>query len=286
MDIELARTFLEIAAAGTLVKAAERLHVTQATVSARLQNLETELDARLFVRNKAGTRLTAAGEAFVPFATQLVQVWSQATRAVATPLTEPATLSVGGEFSLWSAVLLNWLVALRKDRHDVVLRAHVDGPTGLLDCVQQGRLDIALLYSPLRRPGVVNALVLEEELVAVSTEPEQQTLRADNYVYVDWGPDFAAQHNRVHPELASTRTQIGLGPLALRFLLKAGGAGYFRTRAIDRHCVEGHLHRIPGVPTFSYSLYAAYSERADPTLIDWARERLVAAASEPIDGWA
>ncbi|MFS8609846.1 MAG: LysR family transcriptional regulator, partial [Gammaproteobacteria bacterium] len=40
MDTELARTFLSVVAAGNFVKAAEKLCVTQSTVSARIQSLE------------------------------------------------------------------------------------------------------------------------------------------------------------------------------------------------------------------------------------------------------
>jgi DNA-binding transcriptional LysR family regulator len=54
MDIEQARTFLEIIHAGTFARAAERLHVTQTTVTARVQALESALNCRLFVRNRAG----------------------------------------------------------------------------------------------------------------------------------------------------------------------------------------------------------------------------------------
>ena len=61
MDIDQARTFLAIVAHGTFLEAARRLHVTQSTVSARVQNLESELGAQLFVRNRAGATLTAAG---------------------------------------------------------------------------------------------------------------------------------------------------------------------------------------------------------------------------------
>lgn len=39
MDIELARTFLEIVRSGSFMAAAERLHVTQTTVTARVHNL-------------------------------------------------------------------------------------------------------------------------------------------------------------------------------------------------------------------------------------------------------
>lgn len=286
MDIDLARTFLEIVSAGTLNKAAERLHLTQATVSARLQKLESELGAQLFIRNKAGTRLTAAGHALIPYARELTETWTRAKRALAAPPSAYGTLSLGGEFSLWSAVLLNWLVTLRKSRPSMILRSFVDSATGLVESVQHGRLDIAVLYSPLRRPGVVTSLVFEEELVAVSTDPHCSELRAEDYVYVDWGPDFVAEHDRVSPELRYAHTYVGLGPLALRYLLKAGGSGYFRTRAIAAHCASGRLHRVPGTQTFSYSLYAIYSERADPEVVAWANAELRHAAAQEVEAWA
>ena len=53
MDIELARTFLAIVAAGSFVRAAERLHVAQTTVSARVRLLEEQLRRPLFVRKWA-----------------------------------------------------------------------------------------------------------------------------------------------------------------------------------------------------------------------------------------
>ena len=58
MDIELARTFLEIVSTGSFIKAADRLHVAQTTVSARVRLLEQQLGRPLFVRNKAGASLT------------------------------------------------------------------------------------------------------------------------------------------------------------------------------------------------------------------------------------
>ena len=64
MDTELARTFLAVVATGSFVGAAQRLHVTQSTVSVRIQRLEQSLGAELFVRNKGGAVLTPAGRQF------------------------------------------------------------------------------------------------------------------------------------------------------------------------------------------------------------------------------
>lgn len=285
MDIDLAKTFLEIASAGTLGRAAERLHITQATVSTRLQTLETIFDRKLFVRNKAGARLTPAGHDFLPYATQLVQTWQRATQEIGMRHGMQGVLTLGGEHSLWSALLLNWLVTLRTERKNVMLRTHVDSPTRLLDNVQNGSLDIAVLYSPHRRPGISTEPVLEEELVAVSTRPCSR-LSLKDYVYVDWGPDFEAQHNAQLPELHGASTNIGLGPLALHYLLKVGGSGYFRTRAVEPYLKTHRLHLVPKAPPFSYSLYAAYSENAELELLDWAKSCLNRATQIPAGVWA
>ena len=54
MDVAAAKTFLAIVEAGNFVAAAQRLHVTQSTVSARIKTLESALGRELFIRNKAG----------------------------------------------------------------------------------------------------------------------------------------------------------------------------------------------------------------------------------------
>ena len=86
MDIDLARTFLEIIRGGSFIAAAERMHLTQTAVTARIQNLESQLGCRLFVRNRAGARLTDDGERFVAYANQLVQTWEAARRDLPLPL--------------------------------------------------------------------------------------------------------------------------------------------------------------------------------------------------------
>lgn len=278
MHLELAQTFLAVASAGSFVRAAERMHVTQAAVGARVHALEEELGRRLFVRNKAGARLTTAGQEFMPFATQLVQVWERARHQVALRPGRDAVLSVGGEYSLWSALLLNWLITMRRSRPAVALRTDVNMPDRLLDRVQNGSLDIAILYSPQTRPGVQVAPVLEEDLIAVTSSPKTKSLNEEDYVFVDWGPDFTAQHDAVFPGLRDAGLSVGLGPLALRYILTAGGSGYFRRRAVRRYLKSGRLYRVKGTPVFSYSAYAAFSDRTETELIDWARNALVEAA--------
>src|SRR6185312_2356117 len=99
MDIVTARTFLEIVKTGSFVAAARNLNITQTAVSARIRALEQQLDRTVFIRNKAGARLTPAGDQFLRFATSLVQIWERAQHEVAMPLGRENLVTVGGEHS-------------------------------------------------------------------------------------------------------------------------------------------------------------------------------------------
>lgn len=263
MDITLARTFLEIVDCGNFVRAAERLHVTQTAVSVRVQSLEAQLGRKLFVRNKSGATLTPAGEQFLRYAPLLIQVWERAKHQVAVPPGLRAVVAVGAELSLWSPFLLDWLVWMRRSTPQLALRTQVGLAEGLTDLVSEGILDIAVLYAPQHRIGLKIELLMKEKLVLVTTAKGKKTPDAGDYVYVDWGPDFAAQHNLTFPERANPGTYVGLGPLGLQYILRVGGSGYFRAHAVAPYLRSRRLRLVRGAPEFFYPAYAVYSENAD-----------------------
>ncbi|RST56249.1 LysR family transcriptional regulator [Variovorax sp. MHTC-1] len=282
MDITLARTFLEIVETRSFQRAAERLHVTQTSVSARVRTLEELLGRRLFVRNKAGAALTAAGERFLPHATTLVQVWARARDQVAVPTGSRAVLAAGCEISLWDPLLLRWLLWMRARHPHLALRTEVGYPHDLLDKVAAGVLDVAIAYAPQQRPGLRVELLIEEKLVMVTTAKRPRVPRPADYVYVDWGPEFAAQHGLAFPELSSAAVMAGLGPLGREYLLAAGGTGYFRLDVVRGHLESGHLRRVPRTPEFLYPAYAVYAVGADPAIIDPALAGLRQAAGTDV----
>ena len=278
MDITLARSFLEIVATGSFLRAADRLHVTQTAVSARVKTLESLLGRQLFVRNKAGASLTIAGEQFVRHASTLVQVWERARQQVAVPPGRRAVLTIGCETSLWDPLLLDWLLWMRGAAPDLALRTQVGFPDDLLNQVADGTIEIAVLYAPQQRPGLRIDLLIEEKLVLVTTSPKVKKPTPADYVYVDWGPEFAAQHSLAFPELTSVGVSASLGPLGREYVLAAGGSGYFRLDVVRKHIEAGRLHRIKGAPEFLYPAYAVYSESADMSLVEPALAGLRQAA--------
>src|SRR5690606_18377326 len=108
MDVESARTFLEIVRTGSFVAAAGELNLTQTAVGARMRALEERLGRPLFVRSKAGARLTPAGERFLRPAMLMVQAWERARQCVELPPGRESIVAAGAELSLWTPLLRDW----------------------------------------------------------------------------------------------------------------------------------------------------------------------------------
>jgi DNA-binding transcriptional LysR family regulator len=282
MDIELARTFIEIVKTRSFVRAAEHLNISQTAVSARIRTLEERLGRSVFVRNKNGASLTPAGEQFLRYAPMFVQLWERARHQVAVPKGRRGVLTIGGELSLWHPWLVDWLHWMRRTAPDVALRVQVGLPESLTDQVAAGALDVAVMYAPQYRPGARVERLLEEKLVLVTTDTDAKAAEPDRYVYVDWGPDFAHHHELSFPEDTNPGLFVGLGPLALTYILEAGGSGYFRQRVVAPLIAAGKLHPVAGAPSFVYPVYAVCSAHADDVLITLALDglRSIAAANK------
>jgi DNA-binding transcriptional LysR family regulator len=267
MDTEVIRTFLEIVSQGSFGAAAERLHVAQTTVSARIRLLEQRLGRVLFTRAKSGAALTPAGEQLLRYAPTFVQLWERARHQVALPRNKRAVVALGGELSVWNPLLLQWLIWMRQSAPEIAVRAKVGLAQDLNNQVADGVIDLAIVYTPQQRVGVEVELLLNERLVLVTTAGAPPDSPDPDYVYVDWGEEFAMHHNLSFPELSDPGLFVGLGPLALNYILEVGGSGYFRFSAVKRHIASGALRLIPGAPEFSYPAYAVYSRQIDAELI-------------------
>ena len=174
MDTELARTFLTVVTAGNFISAANRLHVSQSTVSTRIHTLEDQLGCTLFVRNKAGTTLTSAGRQFQRHAATLVRTIEQARQDIGIPEGFSGTLVVGGRVGLWEEFLLQWLQLMKEARPEISIRAESGLEPELMQGLIEGRTDIGVMYTPQSRPGLKIEQLFEEKLILVSSDPEGQ----------------------------------------------------------------------------------------------------------------
>lgn len=281
MDIDQARTFLEIARCGSLVAAADRLCVSQTAISARVQRLEQQLDCQLFVRGRSGARLTSNGEAFLTYANQLVQTWEAARRDLPRTQDRQPVLRIGGEVSLGTPLMLEWVCAVRRALPGHAVRSELSEGESLLRKVEMGLLDAVLVYQPSYAPGLQVEPLMEEKLVQI-----QRTGCAEPYVYVDWGEAFRRQHDAALPDRARASVGFNLGPLALQFILDQGGSGYFRTRVVQAYLDSGVFERVPQAPEFTYPTFLIHARERDSEALQHALDILRRQVAEDVSDWS
>jgi DNA-binding transcriptional LysR family regulator len=279
LDTELARTFLAVVAGGSFIAAADRLHVTQSTVSARIRSLEDRMGVALFVRNKSGAAMTPAGMRFQKHAAFLVRAVEHARQDVGLPEGYRESVVIAARIGLWDGFLDRWLAELRRDMPDIAVRAEIALEPEIMQGLIEGRIDIGVMYTPQRRPNLDVVPLMDERLVLVSSAGPT-TGAPLQYLHVDWGPEFSAQYDASFRDAPGPGLSVNIGWLGLRYLLDQGGSGYFPERIVAGLIAEGLLDRVDGAPAFALPAYVVHPSDPQGVTIRALRDRLAALAEE------
>jgi DNA-binding transcriptional LysR family regulator len=273
MDTELARTFLTVAATGNFVAAASRLHVTQSTVSARIHTLETTLGARLFQRGRNGAELTASGKRFLRHAKNLVRTVEQAHHDVGLPQGFRDVLTLSGRIAVWEGFLPHWVAWMREAAPDVSLRLEIGFEPDIMQGLIEGTVDIGVMYTPTSRPGLVVEPLFDETLLLVTSDLKRGWPDED-YIHIDWGPEFHAQFSDHFPDMGPPTLVANIGWLGVQQLLTYGGSGYFPQRLVRRYIEAGQLWRVPHTPQFKLPAYMVFPRDNDNATLKQALDGL------------
>lgn len=255
MDIDQIKTFLSVAANGSFVEAASRLYVTQSTVSTRIQRLEAYMGVALFVRNRSGATLTLPGRRFLRHAKSLLVTLEQARHDIGLPSRFRASITIGARIALWEALLLpEWIGVIRAQVPDLSIRSEIGFEEDLMRRLIEGSMDIGMMYTPQHSPGLQVEHLFDETLVLLTTDPDKPWPN-DDYIYVDWGPGFYAQHSSSYPNLERPVQVVNIGWLAMQLILSNGGSGFLPIRIAEPLIKAKKLFPITDSPQFKLPAY-------------------------------
>ncbi|CUJ84779.1 Hca operon transcriptional activator [Ruegeria denitrificans] len=265
MDIELARTFLAVVETGSFLEASDKVHVTQSTVSMRIRTLEQQLGQPVFERSKTGATLTPAGVHFQRHAVTLVRTWTQAKLDAALPAELYASLEIGAFPSLWDGFLTTAMPGLENTLPNVAVKASWANAVDLNQQVEDGILDLAVMYRPRNTVGLVALQLFEDEFVLVSSDMEELgNPLGGRYIFVDWGPEFRADHLLNFPDLVTPGLHLEIGTLGLQYLMSTPASGYFPRRIVEAGIKDGSLRIVNSAPRFAYAAHAVFNrEQSD-----------------------
>jgi len=179
LDLHKLNIFLTIARLRSFTRAAERLHMTQPTVSQQLVALEAALGAPLIERDTRRLQLTPAGEALLPYAEKMVVLSGEAIEAVqAAAGLEQSTLRLGVGHTLATYLLPGLLSRYRSAFPQYRARISVGNTADLLALLVADSIDLALVGSPAAHPEVLTQPFMHDRLVVIVAPGDEWAARA------------------------------------------------------------------------------------------------------------
>lgn len=282
MDTVLIKTFLEVVACNSFAAAADRLFVSQSAVSLRIKSLEQQLGRPVFLRSKAGVRVTPAGQHLIRHASSFLQIWEEAKQQVAVPEEFDDVLVIGAEQGMWERLLIRCLPILAESFPRMAFRAEEGKSLDIIRQMVTGTTDVAVLYTPQLRPGLAIRHLFDERLILVSNSPGVVSLESD-YVFVDWGEEFTNFHNTVFPDSAHPRITFKLGQVTLNFLLNNGGSAFMPERLAQPLIDAGRLFTSASVPSFIIPVHLAWRTAMENDVLDVVIQTLEAIAKQALE---
>lgn len=149
MDSRLLKYFLAVATESNITKAAERIHITQPTLSRQLVQLEEEVGAQLLIRGKRNVTLTEAGILFKKRAEEIIELIEKTEKEL-----KEQNLLINGEISIGAGEMKSTEIfpSIFKNFKERFRNVHYNFYTGnaeqIKEKIEQGLLDFGLLLEP------------------------------------------------------------------------------------------------------------------------------------------
>lgn len=168
MQLVHVESFLEVARQGNLSRAADALYVTQPALTARLQQLEAELGAELFLRSRRGMVLTDAGRAFLPYAERALEALAGGRELLLSMQHGTAgELVVGAAPAISTYVLPPVLVQLAARHPQVRLVVRTGHSEEIVEMAVRREIQVGLVRE-LRHPEIESRPLYDDELIMVA----------------------------------------------------------------------------------------------------------------------
>ncbi|RWK58623.1 LysR family transcriptional regulator [Mesorhizobium sp.] len=262
MQIELLDTFIDLIETRNFNRTAERLGVTQSTVSSRIRSLETLLEKQLFIRNKSGTEPTVAGIRFEEHARAVKLRWLDARREIQSVGKFDRLIRIGIQHELYERVLEAWLEWVRATMPKLAIYVEIDYSNQMILDLTTGSLDLAVLYSPQHLPDMHYEQIAEESFLMVSTRRVALSeITPSDYIRANYSAYFNRAHKQMLPELENSPVSTGNGGAVAYLLRSRGGTAFVTETVATKLRQEGVVQTVADAPKISHPIYSAVHVR-------------------------
>ena len=198
MNIQQLRYVVAIANSGTFREAAEKMYVSQPSLSISVRDLEKELGFKIFRRTSSGTFLTRRGMEFYEKAQELVKGFDVFQNQYANPEEEKKEFSISSQHYDFLPPLITQFSVLYPENKD--FRIFESTTVQILDEVAQGHSELGIIYLNKQNTKGIMQRVDKLGLEVVDLIPFQ------TQIYLRKGHPLAKKESLVMEDLAHLPT--------------------------------------------------------------------------------
>lgn len=166
MTIRHLQIFVAVADCGKMRAAAERLHISQPSVSQAVRELESYYNIKLFERLSQRIYITETGKKLLPYARHIIDSF-ETMEGFINDTSASNVIRVGGSVSVGTRLLPPMIKSLENEVPDVDVCVIVDNTAAIEGKIQRSELDIAVVEGIVRSDELVKKDIYDDELVLV-----------------------------------------------------------------------------------------------------------------------
>jgi DNA-binding transcriptional LysR family regulator len=284
-DFAKLQTFLTVVKEKSFSKASAKLGISQPAVTQQIKFIEDYLDTKIVERKKNGIRLTKEGEDLFRIANRLEKAILNSEKELLKIINKDFTFVMGASNSIGNYLLPSYLGAI-KEKIDNEVHINVGLSADIIEQIEDKKIDIGLIESPIFHDGIIYREWVEDELVVFSNQPIPKQLRKEDLYKFDWICRDENSHTRkltaeVFEEIGvecKNFNVIGVvaSPTAIKeSILYASKSGRPTVSVVSRHVISNEIEhgalyeaRIKNF-RITRKFYIAYSkERKHDAFID------------------
>lgn len=255
-------TFLDLCETRSFHRTADRLGVTQSTVSGRVKALEEVLGVMLFTRSRAGADLTTEGLRFEPHARALRAEWAAALRAAGGAGNAALVVRVGMQHDLVGGRLADWLAQFRAALPDAGFYIELDYSQQMCADLIAGALDFAVMFSPRAHPDLHFVTLGDMRFRMVSTHAGRLAqVDPGRYIFGNYAPAFAAAHRTALPALHEAPVTVGQASAVAGLVAGLSGSAYVAEETAQAMAASGAVQLVADAPVLTQPVHAGMALR-------------------------
>jgi LysR family transcriptional repressor of citA len=279
MNTAQLKTFLSLAETRNFSKSAEKLIVSQSTVSKRIQDLEKEVGQELFVRERAGIELTRAGKALLEYVEQIVNLEEKAFLQINRTSQYSGYLILGTVYAYYDLYLSKQLSRFMTLHPEISIRVKFGHSGLMLSEVGRGQIDIAFTHHPFQHPEYICKSLGDDDVILVTDAENREHGSGISYTRIKELPLLSSNflytttQSWLFPRDQQFQLEVDIASCTLPLLRGQKWYTLLARKLVERQLASGELREVPvldgNIPPVQYYLVYRKESARQTAVREW-----------------